>query len=126
MALTVQLKLADPDTDGVVSVAVTVTEETPGVVGVPEISPLALMDSPAGRPAAWKVSGFLSVEEPLICRLTAVPALVVLLPGLVTLIVSAGWQLLVELSHSGCWANVPQDPSVSVNRLVQAHLSPIS
>ena len=33
--------------------AVTVTEELPAVVGVPEIRPLvALIDSPAGRPVA--------------------------------------------------------------------------
>src|SRR5579859_7831716 len=124
--LTVQVNVADPDTEGVVSVAVTVTEETPGVVGVPESSRLALMDSPAGRPDAEKVSGLPSVENPLTCRLTPVPTVLVRLPGLSTPIASLGWQLPVELSHSGCWANVPQDPSVSVNSLTQAHLSPIS
>ena len=34
------------------SVAVTVTLEVPGVVGVPEISPEELIDRPAGRPVA--------------------------------------------------------------------------
>ena len=37
----------------VVSVAVTVTDDVPAVVGVPEISPVeALIDSPAGSPVA--------------------------------------------------------------------------
>src|SRR5262249_12570838 len=50
LELIVQVKLADPDAL-VVSVAVTVTDEVPAVVGVPEIRPLEeLMDSPAGRP----------------------------------------------------------------------------
>jgi len=31
---------------------VTVTEEVPAVAGVPEIRPLELIDSPAGRPVA--------------------------------------------------------------------------
>src|SRR3984957_14285900 len=51
-AFTVQLNEAVPLAP-VVSVAVTVTDEVPAVVGVPEISPVEeLIDSPAGRPLA--------------------------------------------------------------------------
>jgi len=49
--VTVQVKAADPPAP-VPSVAVTVTLEVPAVVGVPEIRPLLLIDSPAGRPLA--------------------------------------------------------------------------
>ncbi len=50
--LTAQLNEADPATPAV-SVAVTVTVLDPAVAGVPEMSPdAALMESPAGRPAA--------------------------------------------------------------------------
>src|SRR5712692_8626958 len=38
---------------------------------------------------------------------------------------NASWQDPVELSHSGCWTKEPVT-SGSVNRLVQAHRSPIS
>ncbi len=49
--LIVQVKLADPDAP-VVSVAVTVTEEVPAVVGVPEIRPVEVWTA---RPAArWR------------------------------------------------------------------------
>ena len=52
LAFSVQVKVAVPDAP-VVSVAVTVTDELPTVVGVPVIRPvLALMLSPAGRPVA--------------------------------------------------------------------------
>ena len=51
MPLTVQVNVADPDAP-VVSVAVTVAVEVPAVVGVPEISPVELIDRPAGRPLA--------------------------------------------------------------------------
>ncbi len=47
----VQLKVARPEAP-VESVAVTVTLEVPAAVGVPVISPLPLIDSPAGSPAA--------------------------------------------------------------------------
>ena len=47
----VQVKLAVPFAP-VVSVAVTVTDEVPDAVGVPEIRPDELIDSPAGRPVA--------------------------------------------------------------------------
>jgi hypothetical protein len=49
--VTVQLNDAEPDAP-VVSVAVAVTVEVPAVVGVPEMSPEELMDSPAGSPVA--------------------------------------------------------------------------
>src|SRR5262249_6947749 len=85
--LTVQVKLVDPLAP-VVSVAVTETLEVPAVVGVPEIRPLELIDSPARRPEAVELSvcpaaGWLAV----ICRLTAVPVLVVWPPGLLTVTV---------------------------------------
>ena len=47
-----QVKLAEPAKPAL-SVAVTVTEDEPPVVGVPEMAPVAaLMASPAGRPVA--------------------------------------------------------------------------
>ena len=50
--LTVQVNDAVPD-GPVESVAVTVTDEVPAVVGVPEIRPVeALIDRPAGSPVA--------------------------------------------------------------------------
>ena len=50
--LIVQVNDADPDAP-VVSVAVTVTEDVPAVVGVPLIRPVEeLIDRPAGRPLA--------------------------------------------------------------------------
>ena len=52
----VQAKLVDPAKPAP-SVAVTVTEETPGVVGVPEMVPVeVLMASPVGKPVADQVS----------------------------------------------------------------------
>ena len=51
LELIVQVKLAEPEAP-VVSLAVTVTEDVPAVVGVPEIRPLLLIDRPAGRPVA--------------------------------------------------------------------------
>src|SRR3569833_665135 len=54
--LTVQVNVVEPVAVEVFF-AVTVTEEVPAVVGVPEIRPLeALIDSPAGRPVALLVS----------------------------------------------------------------------
>src|SRR6516164_1726853 len=51
-ALIVQVKVADPEAP-VLSVAVTVTVEAPGVVGLPVISPVEeLIERPAGRPVA--------------------------------------------------------------------------
>ena len=52
----VQAKLVDPAKPAP-SVAVTVTEETPGVVGVPVMTPVeVLMASPVGKPVADQVS----------------------------------------------------------------------
>ena len=52
--LTCQANVAEPDLVGLeLSVAVTVTDELPAVVGVPEIVPVeALIDRPAGKPVA--------------------------------------------------------------------------
>ncbi len=56
LAFSVQVKVAVPDAP-VVSVAVTVMDELPTVVGVLVIRPvLELMLSPAGRPVALYVS----------------------------------------------------------------------
>jgi hypothetical protein len=50
--LTFQVNVVDPDTV-VVSVAVTVVDVLPGVVGAPEMSPVEeLIDRPAGSPVA--------------------------------------------------------------------------
>ena len=50
--LIVQVNEAEPEAL-VVSLAVTVTEDVPAVVGVPEIRPVVeLMDRPVGRPVA--------------------------------------------------------------------------
>ena len=51
LVLIVQVNDADPCAP-VVSVAVTVTELVPAVVGVPVIRPEELIDRPAGSPAA--------------------------------------------------------------------------
>ena len=51
----IQARLVDPANEAP-SVAVTVTEEVPGVVGVPVTAPVeVLIASPAGRPAADQV-----------------------------------------------------------------------
>ena len=73
----------------VLSVAVTVTLSVPAVVGVPEIRPLLeLMDRPAGSPVALQVRLWVDCESvACICRLAAVPAVPVWLPGLVTVTV---------------------------------------
>jgi hypothetical protein len=69
------------------SVAVRVTENVPGVVGVPVIDPEAvLMDRPAGRPVADQVSAWpdwLSVAE-LATAVMGEPVTLVWLPGFVT------------------------------------------
>ena len=55
MLVTVQVKVVGPSSPRE-SVAVTVTEEVPAVVGVPVTVPVeALIDSPAGRPVADQV-----------------------------------------------------------------------
>src|SRR5258708_38375501 len=71
--LTVQLKVAEPDAP-VVSLAVTVGLPGAAAVGVPEIRPEVLMDSPAGRPVAGEVSVCPDAEAlAWVCRLTAGP-----------------------------------------------------
>ena len=53
--VTVQENVAEPEAPEP-SVAVTVTEEAPGAVGVPEMDPVdELIESPAGRPVADQV-----------------------------------------------------------------------
>src|SRR5215469_13144502 len=88
LGLIVQLKLAEPCAP-VVSVAVTVTDEVPAVVGVPEIRPLLeLIDRPAGRPDALQVKVWPDwLSDADIWRLAAVPTVPVLLPGFVTVTV---------------------------------------
>ena len=73
----------------VVSVAVTVTVMTPRRRGrAGDQAGAELIDSPAGRPVALKVSVWPDAESvALICRLTAVPTVEVWLPGLVTVTV---------------------------------------
>ena len=70
------------------SVAVTVTEEVPAVVGVPVIAPVELLiDSPAGRPVAPKVTELppvVSWGAAIVRVLMAVPDTLDWLPGLVT------------------------------------------
>src|SRR5580700_6409934 len=84
LALTVQLNEADPLAP-VVSLAVTVTLPVLAAVGVPEIRPEELMDSPAGNPVALNVSVCPDAESVAwTCRLTAVPTVQDWLPGLVT------------------------------------------
>src|ERR1043166_2364066 len=85
--VTVQVNVAEPLAP-VVSVAVTVTFDVPAVVGVPEMTPAALMVRPAGRPVAPYVSVWPDAES-VACtvRLTAVPAAVLWFPGLVTVTV---------------------------------------
>src|SRR5260370_36316932 len=74
-AATFQVNEAEPDAL-VPSVAVTVTEDAPAVLGVPEIRPEELIDRPAGRPGAESVSGWV-VSESLaeVCRDAAAPTL---------------------------------------------------
>jgi hypothetical protein len=69
-------------------VAVTVTVDVPVIVGVPEISPLdASIVNPAGRPLAAYVSVPPSLSDAWTWRLTAVPTVVLWLPGFVTVTV---------------------------------------
>jgi len=85
--LTTQLNEADPEAP-VPSLAVTVAVDVAAVVGVPVIRPEELMDRPAGRPVALKVSVWPDAESvALTCRLTAVPTVELWLPGLVTVTV---------------------------------------
>jgi hypothetical protein len=83
---TVQENVAEPLAP-LASVAVTVTEEVPGVVGVPEMVPLdELIESPVGRPVADQVRvapDWESVAES-VTGVMAVPVTEDLAPGLVT------------------------------------------
>src|ERR1700733_13405438 len=96
--LMVQVKPAAPLAP-VPSVAVTVTLLLPAVVGVPEIRPVEeLIDRPAGRPVALKVSVWPEAESvAVICRLAAVPTVPVWLPGLVTVTVLPVAELIVQV-----------------------------
>ena len=95
-AFTVQEKLAEPLAP-VVSVAVTVTDEGPAVVGVPEIRPEEEIDSPAGNPVADQVRVWpLAESAPCICKLTGLPTVEVWLPGLVTVTVLAAGEFTVQ------------------------------
>jgi hypothetical protein len=76
LAFTVHVKLAVPLAP-VESLAVTTTDDKPDVVGVPVISPDELIDSPAGKPVAEYVRERPPESVPEICRLTAVPTVVV-------------------------------------------------
>ena len=69
------------------SVAVTVTEEVPSLVGVPEMRPEELIDSPRGSPLALQVTAKPPESVADSCRATEVLRLVDWLPGFVTLIV---------------------------------------
>jgi hypothetical protein len=102
------------------SVAVTVTVALAAFVGVPEISPPELIVNPVGNPVAVYVQlhGVLLGSVAAICRLTVCPAVVVWLPGLVTLTLlgsaTTGWLTshpplppLKSLAHVDWTANVP-------------------
>ena len=98
------------------SLAVTVVEYVPAVVGVPEIRPdEALIDSPGGQ--AGRAVGQRARHRsqwPLICSDLAVPTVPVWLPGLVTVTVlpvppwvTIAWliaQLFVSFDHEACSA----------------------
>ena len=84
--VTVQAKLAEPAKEAS-SVAVTVTDEVPLVVGVPLMAPVELsMESPAGRPVADQLR--MAVDEESFPAMAsgamAEPDVAVWAPGLVT------------------------------------------
>src|SRR5579862_1995530 len=109
VALTVQLNVAEPDAP-VVSLAVTVTLPLLAAVGVPEIRPEELMDSPAGSPVALKVRVCPEAESVAwTCRLTAVPTVQDCAPGLVTVTVLAPAGFTVQLNVAE-----PEAPVVSL------------
>src|SRR5580700_2847305 len=96
--LTVKLNVAELEAP-VVSVAVTVTLPLLAAVGVPEIRPEELMDSPAGNPVALNVSVCPDAESVAwTCRLTAVPTVQDWAPGLVTVTVLAPAGFTVQLN----------------------------
>jgi hypothetical protein len=94
---------------GVSLVAVTVTDEVPAVVGVPLMTPLAAsMDNPAGSPVADQVN------EPVppvavIPRLTAVPTVLIWLPGLLTVTAVAALPAVNAAygATAAAWADPP-------------------
>src|SRR6185437_2333112 len=93
----VKVKVAEP-VALVLSLAVTVTEDVPAAAGVPEISPAELIDSPAGRPVAVKVSVCPAAESVAeICLLNAVPTAPVCAPGLATVMVFPEAALTVKV-----------------------------
>ncbi len=81
--------------------ALTVTEELAGAVGVPEIVPVEeLMDSPAGRPVADQVSvapAWESVAES-VTGVMAVPVTEDLAPGLATVTVLVMFQVKLAVA----------------------------
>jgi len=105
----IQATLVDPANEAP-SVAVTVTEEVPGVVGVPVTAPVeVLIASPAGRPAADQVKvapDWESVAAVVIVAM-AEPVTLDCAPGLVTTTVLVVFQVKVALP----WA---VEPSVAV------------
>jgi hypothetical protein len=81
----------------VVSATVKVTWLVPAVVGVPEISPVELIDRPGGRPAMTKASVCPPAESfALSCRRAAVPTVPDWLPGLVIVTVLLMLKLLAN------------------------------
>src|SRR6266851_4855044 len=114
--LTVQVKVVAPVAP-VVSLAVTVVVEVAAVVGVPVISPEELIDSPAGRPVAVKVSVWPDAESvAVICVLTAVPTTEFWVPGLVTVTMLPPGLLTTQLNEADPEAPVP---SVAVTTVVE-------
>ena len=61
------------------------TLKLPAVLAVPEISPVALMPRPVGKPVAVKVSALPSGSDATICRLTAALMAVDWAAGVLTL-----------------------------------------
>ena len=89
-AVTVQVNLVVPKAP-VVSVAVTVTEDEPATVGVPEINPVdALIDNPAGKPEALYDNVDPAESLARICTIAAVPTTDDTVPGFVTVTVFTG------------------------------------
>src|SRR5690348_4979614 len=87
-APTTKLKVASPVAPAA-SVAVTVTDDVPAAVGVPEMTPEPEISRPAGRPLAVQAYG---VVPPLALRVNenAVPAVAFCVPGLTTETPAAG------------------------------------
>src|SRR5207244_1162446 len=86
-ATTVKPKDAEPLAP-VASAAVTVTDEVPAVVGVPETTPSGEIVRPEGSPAAVQVYGAVPPEALRVSGAMAVPAVAFWVPGFVTVIVA--------------------------------------